>query len=52
LALVAHARSASCGFSCGLDGRQEQSDQDPDDRDNDEQFDQGKAMSAGRLLAV
>jgi hypothetical protein len=52
LALVAHARSASGCFSGSLDGRQEQSDQDPDDRDDDEEFDQGEATLAGRLFAV
>jgi hypothetical protein len=35
-----------------LDGRQEQSDQDPDDRDDDEEFDQGEAALAGGLFAV
>jgi hypothetical protein len=35
-----------------LDGRQEQSDQDPDDRDDDEEFDQGEATLVGRLFAV
>jgi hypothetical protein len=52
LPLVAHARSASSRFPCGLYGRQEQSDQDPDDRDDDEEFDQGEATLAGRLFAV
>jgi hypothetical protein len=35
-----------------LDGRQEQSDQDPDDRYDDEEFDQGEATLVGRLFAV
>jgi hypothetical protein len=52
LPLVAHARSASGCFSGGLDSRQEQSDQDPDDRDDDEEFDQCKATLAGRWFAV
>jgi hypothetical protein len=52
LALVAHARSASSRFSCSLDGRQEQTDQDSDDRDDDEEFDQGEATLAGGLFAV
>jgi hypothetical protein len=35
-----------------LDGRQEQTDQDPDDRDDDEEFDQGEATLAGGLFEV
>jgi hypothetical protein len=37
---VVQTLRAAGGFPSGLDGRQEQPDEDPDDRDHDEQFDE------------
>ena len=40
---VIRAAHPACGFSGGLDCRQQKADEDSDDGDDDEEFDQGKA---------
>jgi hypothetical protein len=45
LADVVSARHPASGFACGLNGRQEQSDQDPDDCDHDQQLYEGKTVT-------
>lgn len=44
LTLVAHALGAASGFPGGLDGWQQKSDEDPDNRQDNEQFHEGKAL--------
>jgi hypothetical protein len=38
---------STCRFTRGLDGRDHQADQDPDDGDYDQGFDQGEAPTKG-----
>ena len=40
---IVGALHSSGGFSCGLDGGQEQADQDADDGDDDQKFDEGES---------
>lgn len=47
---VIRAAHPACGFPGGLDCRQQKADEDPDDGDDDEQFDQGKAVFEGGLV--
>jgi hypothetical protein len=44
------ALHAARGFAGRLDGGQEQTDHDPDDRDDNEEFDEGETASSGRGL--
>jgi hypothetical protein len=44
------ALHAASGFAGRLDSGQEQTDHDPDDRDDNEEFDEGETASSGRGL--
>jgi hypothetical protein len=43
---IVRALHTSSRFTRRLNGRKEKPDQDTDDRDNDQQFDQGKTMAS------
>jgi hypothetical protein len=45
---LACALRAAGSFTCGLNGRQQKRDEDPDDRDDDQEFDQRKGGTSAR----
>jgi hypothetical protein len=49
LANVVTARHASSGFPCGLNRRQQQAHENPDDRDDHQEFHEREAMDIPTL---